>query len=364
MAGGGQDTDRHYFETIKTRRAVPEFAKYLIKSEVDELEKYAHGRPYAVWGAVPGSSNVRNWEAMEEGDYVMVYRKGKIIMAAEIAMKVHNKDLAKYFWQENENGQTWEYVYFMINDVEVSVGIENLNSYLGYQSNYHPQGFMAIQQEKVDKLLETYGDLVSLLQKLQSGYELEKIDVEKKSLFKDFVEDKIERAPTEHDEMQWRLISLGNKASLDVWVPVNDRSKNYEGNSFKDHTLKKFQEALDVPTYVKNIDAVWKLGLSIKAAFEIENSTSIYSGILRLSDLRALAPNSNYPLLIVADRQKRSRVFDQLRRPTFANEYLHLDRAVRFMSYDSVRELDEANTEMRYDSDWILDKAEAVSEIS
>jgi len=27
----------------------------------------------------------------------------------------------------------------------------------------------------------------------------------------EFVDDQVERAPTEHDEMQWRLISLGNK---------------------------------------------------------------------------------------------------------------------------------------------------------
>src|SRR3990167_11380669 len=116
MAGGGHETDQHYFDTIKKKRYVSEFSKFLTTEESKSLENYAHGRPYAIWGAVPGDSNVRNWEAMEAGDYVMVYRQGKIILAAEIAMKVRNADLAKYFWQEDENGKTWELIYFMIND--------------------------------------------------------------------------------------------------------------------------------------------------------------------------------------------------------------------------------------------------------
>lgn len=87
MAGGGHDTDRHYYETIKTKRSVDELRQFLVPSEADLLEHYAHGRPYAVWGAVPGSSNLRNWDVMEPGDYVMVYRQGKIILGAEIAMK-------------------------------------------------------------------------------------------------------------------------------------------------------------------------------------------------------------------------------------------------------------------------------------
>ena len=65
MAGGGRDTDRHYYDTIKNRRAVNEFEKFLNQKETDQLNKYSPGRPYAAWGAVPGSSNIKNWEAIE-----------------------------------------------------------------------------------------------------------------------------------------------------------------------------------------------------------------------------------------------------------------------------------------------------------
>jgi len=360
MAGGGHETDRHYFDTIKNRRSVGEFGKYLDYETIDKLNQYSHGRPYAVWGAIPGTSNTRNWETMEAGDYVLVYRQGKIILAAEIALKIKNVDLAKYFWQTDKDGKTWELIYFMINDVPFNLEMSKLNKYLGYENNYHPQGFMAIKQDKTDRLLSVYGDLISLLQKLTGGKELEEIEFEKKKIVEDIVEERIERAPTEHTEMQWRLIRLGNRSNFDVWVPEADQSKEFDGNVFRDSVLKEFQETIDIPIYIKNIDTVWKLGNSIKSAFEIEHSTSIYSGILRLSDLRALTPNSTYPLFIVANRERKNKVFEQLRRPTFSNDYLSLDQIVKFISYDSVRELDEnlKKENMGFNIDWLLKVAE------
>ena len=47
---------------------------------------------------------------------------------------------------------------------------------------------------------------------------------------------------------------------------------------------------------------MWKEEFRIDAAFEIENSTSIYSGLLRFADLNIVAPNTTYPMFIVAPR--------------------------------------------------------------
>lgn len=363
MAGGGHDTDRHYFETIKNKRPVSDFSKFLEQNQTENLKLYNRGRPYAVWGAVPGSSNNRNWEIMDEGDYVLVYRKGKIILAAEVALKTRNADLARYFWQEDEDGKTWELIYFMINEVDFDIDITKFNKYLGYEDNYHPQGFMAIRQEKANELLSTYGDLTSLLKKIELGEEPEEIEFEKKKIVNEVIDEVIEKAPTEHTEMQWRLIRLGNKSNYDVWVPAADQSKEFDGNKFRDYVINEFQESLDVPTYIKNIDTVWKLGYSIKSAFEIEHSTSIYSGILRLSDLRALTPNSNYPFFIVADRDRKNKVFEQLKRPTFSNEYLSLDKIVKYLSYDSIRVLDEELKQDNFgvDVEWLTSRAETVA---
>jgi hypothetical protein len=54
--------------------------------------------------------------------------------------------------------------------------------------------------------------------------------------------------------------------------------------------------------------------------------------------LSIVAPNTIYPLFIVAPREKRNRLIEQLRRPTFRK--LHLDRKVRYLSYEAVNEVD------------------------
>ena len=83
---------------------------------------------------------------------------------------------------------------------------------------------------------------------------------------------------------------------------------------------------------------VWKEEFRIDAAFEIENTTAIYSGLLRFSDLTLVAPNTIYPLFIVAPREKRARLIEQLKRPSFRT--LRLERKVRYLSYEAVDEVD------------------------
>lgn len=340
VASGGQGTEKHYYDTIERKRTVEEAAQFLDEKEITILKKTYHNGPFAVWGAIAGSGNIRTWDVMEPGDYVLIYKSGAIIFAAEVALKTRNPKMAEYLWGKDGEGKTWEYMYFLVNTQKAYVSMSKLNPYLGYAENYSPRGFMAIEQGKATHLLNTYGDILSALKRIEEGKELEKIP-EQKKLETELIEEQVEKATTEHDEMQWRLIRLGKRSKVDVWVPRNDQGKSYNNQVFKNDVLQEFHETLDVPIYIKNIDVVWKFGYSIKSAFEIEHSTSIYSGILRLSDLKALAPNSNYPLFIVADRKRKNKVFAEIQRPTFNNPFLHLKETIGFLSYDKVRELDE-----------------------
>lgn len=362
VASGGHDTNKHYHDTIEQKRLLSEISRFLSENEKGILEKKYRGGLFAAWGATPGPGNARYWNTMESGDYVLIYRAGRIIFAAEIAIKTHNQNLAKYFWNIDEKGETWEYMYLMVNTEAVNVPLSKLNPLLGYSKNYFPRGFMAIEQDKANSLLGSYGDVLSVLRQLESGKELGKVDIRKKEQEIVIATEKVEHATTEHDEMQWRLIRLGLHARVDVWVPHNDQGKSYEGNTFREYVLGEFQASIDVPKYVENIDVVWKYGYSIKSAFEIEHSTSVYSGILRLSDLRALTPNSVYPLFIVADRERKNKVFSELKRPTFDNPYLRLKEVIGFLSYDKVRELDE-NTglnDANLTTDFLLQQSERV----
>ena len=49
-------------------------------------------------------------------------------------------------------------------------------------------------------------------------------------------------------------------------------------------------------------------------AFEFETSTSVYSGLLRMSDLIAVVPALNIQLYIVAQEERRNKVLSELSR--------------------------------------------------
>ncbi len=54
------------------------------------------------------------------------------------------------------------------------------------------------------------------------------------------------------------------------------------------------------------------------SAFEVEKSTSIYSGILRLTDLALTLPNSEkISLYLAAPEQREKEIMAQLKRPSF-----------------------------------------------
>jgi len=350
VTASGHEAYGHYQDTIKRKRSLSEIQNFITNNDIGAINKLYHGKDFAVWGALPGPGNTSTWTKMDAGDYVVFYQKGKFILIGEVACKLKNNEVAKYFWGTNNKGETWENIYLIINEKEINVPLEKFNQFLNYKNNYTPQGFASIEEKRQVGFEKTYGDFYDLMLKVNEGKseDVKKIsDIlgEQKIIIP---RELLVKEPTIHDEIQWKLIRLGRAAGNDVWIPKADQNKTYEGFSFRDYVLNQFEPGLDIPKPIENIDCVWRFGYQIKSAFEIEHSTSIYSGILRLSDLKTVAPNSNYPLFIVAPRERRPLVFDQIRRPTFSNPYLKLKEAMRFLSYEKVRDLDTNYSDKNY----------------
>jgi hypothetical protein len=72
----------------------------------------------------------------------------------------------------------------------------------------------------------------------------------------------------------------------------------------------------------------------IRKAFEIESTTSIYSGLLRLNDLSLSQPNNQIDLHIAASEARKRRVYDQLLRPSFQP----LLPICKFVSFEHIQE--------------------------
>ena len=127
-----------------------------------------------------------------------------------------------------------------------------------------------------------------------------------------------------HTEMQHHLLKIGNALGYDVICAINDKSKSYDQSNFASFCLADFPQMntdKDTQRTIKSIDVLWfqKGTNNIIGAFEVEKSTSIYSGILRMTDLAySIADGDEVFYIIVPDvREKDVRM--QLSRPSIKN---------------------------------------------
>jgi hypothetical protein len=158
---------------------------------------------------------------------------------------------------------------------------------------------------------------------------------------------------SEHTRIQWILLKLGNDMGLDVWAARNDRGRAYEGQKFSDlpHFKKEIPLTFDEASNrtIQLIDVVWLKGNTIKAAFEIESTTSIYSGILRLADLIAMQPNINIPLYLVAPDERRAKVIDEVNRPVFTKLPRPMSQICKFIPFSALlKRLPSQSTLVKY----------------
>jgi len=153
-----------------------------------------------------------------------------------------------------------------------------------------------------------------------------------------------------HTEIQMWLRDLGRALGFDVWVAANDRSRSCPGGRLDDGCLDALPAALEAmpgAEAVRLIDVLWlhrarrgdtatqgACAGCVAAAFEVEHTTSIYSGIVRLLDLALGADAASHAgvhgLFLVAPDDREHEVRTQLARPAFSRVS---DLGVRFLPY-------------------------------
>ena len=165
--------------------------------------------------------------------------------------------------------------------------------------------------------------------------------------------------------IQALLAKIGASMGMDIWIPANDRAAVLRELTGDDSLLlKRLPLNYDDTTLrtIEQIDVLWLKHRSIKRAFEIEHTTSRYSGILRMADLLALQPNMDIRLHIVAPGARREKVFAEIKRPVFSLlEKGALSESCTYISYDSVKALVE-QPHLAHLSDTVLDDYEEAVE--
>lgn len=150
--------------------------------------------------------------------------------------------------------------------------------------------------------------------------------------------------------IQAKICYIGEQLGFKIWIPKNDRNgvlRNWtpnEGTLLEELHVNFSGPALKT---VKNIDVLWiETGFvhNIVRAFEVEHTTSIFSGILRMADLMTLYPNLSLKTYIVAAEERKEKVMKQLTRPAIMSLIMNMAKrnvndVCEYLSYESVSEL-------------------------
>jgi len=150
--------------------------------------------------------------------------------------------------------------------------------------------------------------------------------------------------PRQSYQIQAALAHIGTKMGFRIWVPRSDRQNilaliPVEKRSHFIDELPLNYDDLTLKT-IEQIDVIWLKRRSIARAFEVEHTTAIHSGLLRMADLLALQPNMDIRLHIAAPSDRRAKVRQEILRPTFSLlERGPLYRMCSFLPYSAVEEM-------------------------
>jgi len=94
--------------------------------------------------------------------------------------------------------------------------------------------------------------------------------------------------------VQSLIANIGAQMGMSIWIPRADRGAVLkEWNNSDNRLIERLSLNCDDTTLrtIEQIDVLWLKGRSIVRAFEVEHTTSVYSGILLMADLLALQPS-------------------------------------------------------------------------
>ncbi len=148
-----------------------------------------------------------------------------------------------------------------------------------------------------------------------------------------------------HTEVQGWLRDLGLALGFDVWIAANDRTRTIGGGRLGDGCLESLPAALAEcagADAIRLIDVLWleRGSARVAAGFEVEHTTSIYSGIVRLLDLAlGSSGEATRGLFLVAPDDREKDVRAQIHRPAFRQV---ADLHVRYLPYGELAKHREA----------------------
>ena len=146
-----------------------------------------------------------------------------------------------------------------------------------------------------------------------------------------------------HAQIQVLLMEIGKHLGFRTWIAENDHGIELKGKKIIQHScvVKRLSDEKILSAYAdavdsaRLIDCVWfKNGRLMPAVMEVEHTTNITSGLIRMKRFFDAGPNlRDVRWVIVAPDGKREKVVKEANLPMFK------DMDIKFFPYSSVLEL-------------------------
>ena len=292
----GEDWIADFDGTVRSPTAIPEDAP-------EDLQRKDEAR---IWGTTVGRQKRGFFEEMETGDPLLFYNDGEFFASGRVGTPFESESAGEALWGNSES----RFIFTVTDYEEISVDRERVARLLDYEEAWVPYRFMSVSSDAVNSLLQEYNSIEEAFQSFQSDGE-EKGPVVPTGETDD---------PREHTKIQYYLVQLGLQHGYDVYVAKNDKNREYDGERLGADCV----ESLNLPGFssaatdiIEYVDVIWLEDGYIAKLFEVESTTSIYSGILRMTDFAVKVPNIAVDMHIVAPGDDEDKVRKEMTRPTF-----------------------------------------------
>lgn len=130
------------------------------RADLEGIQEEGNG--FHAWGAVPGPRNIPNWKSMERGDYVLCMYEKTYHYVARVLATYHNERFARRVWGEDDDGETWEYMYFLTEPLEIDGPVSEFEGYL----NGVYRGFTKITDEQLGAIRKKYRSIEGFINEI------------------------------------------------------------------------------------------------------------------------------------------------------------------------------------------------------
>ena len=145
-----------------------------------------------------------------------------------------------------------------------------------------------------------------------------------------------EEAPeSQHNRLLLLLADMGSKNfGATVHIGKNERMRSPTLKALSLPELPPIGITEDASRILEQIDVLWLKKGVVVAAFEVEDTTQVYSGLARMADLVIDTPNISIRTFIVAPRDKLEKVRNEFKRAVFKD--LARKQGWRYILYDDL----------------------------